>query len=313
MTLGENKGELEFAKRVLKLLDASTLQVVIKRAAMNGFTVQGFNKNIWLAPKTIIGASLGKKKNGKFQSSIFLEAVSGLDENNQIITLVKEWVQNEDERERVEGAIKKIELDVPALPEVKEEVKEETIIQFSDVEKKKEDNEKSKQKQLRINKLENTIQNLRSIMEKDKKEIAHLRKENLKVKKQLEENQEKYNELKNKLESTKVECKKLMDECNKNEQIILQYVEVFKRAPKVLCFSKKQINKDNFPFYDVSQLSVWKDEYEQNIDWSKYREIWIIEADFNYPEVIRMKNLPCKKIILSRNVKSLIEKVGGIQ
>lgn len=74
-------GELEFAKRVLKLLDASTLQVVIKRAAMNGFTVQGFNKNIWLAPKTIIGASLGKKKNGKFQSSIFLEAVSGLDEN----------------------------------------------------------------------------------------------------------------------------------------------------------------------------------------------------------------------------------------
>ena len=104
MTLGENMGELEFAKRVLKLLDASTLQVVIKRAAMNGFTVQGFNKNIWLAPKTIIGASLGKKKNGKFQSSIFLEAVSGLDENNQIITLVKEWVQNEDERERVEGA-----------------------------------------------------------------------------------------------------------------------------------------------------------------------------------------------------------------
>lgn len=37
MTLGENMGELEFAKRVLKLLDASTLQVVIKRAAMNGF------------------------------------------------------------------------------------------------------------------------------------------------------------------------------------------------------------------------------------------------------------------------------------
>ena len=63
----------------------------------------------------------------------------------------------------------------------------------------------------------------------------------------------------------------------------------------------------------MSQLSVWKDEYEQNIDGSKSREIWIIEADFNYPEVIRMKNLPCKKIILSRNVKSLIEKVGGIQ
>ena len=80
----------------------------------------------------------------------------------------------------------------------------------------------------------------------------------------------------------------------------INYQEIFERAPKVLCFSKKDINKDNFPFYNVEQLYKWSDECEETIKRDKYKEIWIIEKDFSYSEVMKMKRLPCDKIVLKR-------------
>ena len=290
-------GEIDFSKKIIKILDKNILQMIIKKAVPKGFTVQGFTKNVCMAPETLICAALERKKKGKYQSSLFLDALNETETDDEIVNLAKKWLKDKDERDEIERKIEQISI----------EKAEKNI--------KKEEHEKYKkeiqQLQDKNKKLQSTIQDLRIGGDNSQKEILRLQKEKGKLKKQIEENECKNSELKDEIGHLKEDIKKLERELDLYKQENLDYQEIFKKAPKVLCFSKKDINKDNFPFYNVDQLKQWSDECEETIKKNEYKEIWIIETDFSYSEVVKMKQLPCEKIVLKSNIKTLIEKVGG--
>lgn len=306
-------GELEFAKKILKILDTNILQMTIKKAVTQGFAVQGFTKNVWLAPETMIIAALEKKKRGKYQSSIFLEALSGLSEENEAVILAKKWMQNGEARVEAENEIQQIQT---CKIEQKRKILNTEIKKKQDDRAKENDENDEKieqQQQLRIKKLQSTIQDLRIGTENQQKKVIRLQKENAKLEKRIEEKEELNVKLSNQIEDLKEEIKQLEKKFNMSKQENLNYQEIFKKVPRVICFSKKTIDKKIFPFHNIEQLYEWKDEYEKAINWNDYREIWVIETDFNYPEVLKIKKSPCKKIVMSHNVKALIEKVGGIR
>lgn len=305
-------GEIEFSKKIIKILDTNILQMIIKKAVAKGFTVQGFTKNVWMAPEALICAALERKKKGKYQSSIFLDALNEIEVDDAIVDLAKKWLMDKEQRSEIEQKIEQISL------KKTEKKKKELIIEEKnepeDIEKEKnEDYEKEiQQLQMKNKKLQNTIQDLRIGGEDYQKEILRLQKEKGKLGRQVEEKTCENEKLEEEISSLKENIRKLEDELDLYKQENINYQEIFKRAPKVLCFSKKDINKDIFPFYNIEQLYKWSDAYEETIKGDKYKEIWIIETDFSYSEVMKMKKLPCDKIILKSNIKSLIEKVGGV-
>ena len=304
-------GEIDFSKKIIKILDTNILQMIIKKAVTKGFTVQGFAKNVWMAPEALICAALERKKKGKYQSSIFLEALNETEVDNEIVNLAKNWLRDKDERDEIERKIEQISLK-------KIEKKEKRIIieeknEQENIEKKKNQNYEKDIQQLQIKnkRLQNTIQDLRIGGEDYQKEISRLQKEKGKLERQVEEKIYENKKMEDEISGLKENIRKLEYELDLCKQENINYQEIFERAPKVLCFSKKDINKDNFPFYNVEQLYKWSDECEETIKRDKYKEIWIIETDFSYSEVMKMKRLPCDKIVLKSNIKSLIEKVGG--
>ena len=301
-------GEIDFSKKIIKILDKNILQMIIKKAVSKGFTVQGFTKNVCMAPETLICAALERKKKGKYQSSLFLDALNETEIDDEIVNLAKKWLKDKDERDEIERKIEQISI------EKTEKKKKEVIIEEKSLQTdiKKEENENYKkeiqQLQAKNKKLQSTIQDLRIGVDNSQKEILRLQKEKGKL---IEENECKNSELKDEIGHLKEDIKKLERELDLYKQKNLDYQEIFKKAPKVICFSKKDINKDNFPFYNVDQLKQWSDECEETIKKNAYKEIWIIETDFSYSEVVKMKQLPCEKIVLKSNIKTLIEKVGG--
>lgn len=304
-------GEIDFSKKIIKILDKNILQMIIKKAVSKGFTVQGFTKNVCMAPETLICAALERKKKGKYQSSLFLDALNETEIDDEIVNLAKKWLKDKDERDEIERKIEQISI------EKTEKKKKEVIIEEKSLQTdiKKEENENYKkeiqQLQAKNKKLQSTIQDLRIGVDNSQKEILRLQKEKGKLEKQIEENECENSELKDEIGHLKEDIKKLERELALYKQKNLDYHEIFKKAPKVICFSKKDINKDNFPFYNVDQLKQWSDECEETIKKNAYKEIWIIETDFSYSEVVKMKQLPCEKIVLKSNIKTLIEKVGG--
>lgn len=304
-------GEIDFSKEIIKILDPDILQMIIKKAVAKGFTVQGFNKNVWSAPKALICAAMEVKKRGKYQSSIFLEAVNEIESNDKIIVLAKRWLVDKDRHEEIEQEIEQINLENTTKTKKDATVEEKNVQE--DIKKENDENyEKSiQQLQTKNKKLQNKIQDLRIKLDNKGKETFRLQKEKEKLEKKIEEKVYENHKIKDEIESLNSKIKELRSTVDSYKQENLNYQEIFKRLPKILCFSKKDINKDNFPIYNIDQLHEWSDEYEESIKWGEYKEVWVIETDFSYSEVVKMKRLPCDKIILKRNIKSLIEKVGG--
>ena len=304
-------GEIDFSKKIIKILDTNILQMIIKKAAAKGFSVQGFTKSVWMAPEALICAALERKNKGKYQSSIFLDALNETEVDDVIVDLAKKWLRDKDQRDEIEQKIEQI-----SLKKTKKK-KKELIIEKKEPEnigkEKNEDYEKEiQQLQMKNKKLQNTIQDLRIGGEDYQKEILRLQKEKGKLGRQIEEKTYENAKLEDEISRLKDNVRKLEYELDLCKQENINYQEIFKRAPKVLCFSKKGINKDIFPFYNIEQLYKWSYAYEEVIKRDKYKEIWIIETDFSYSEVMKMKRLPCDKIVLKSNIKSLIEKVGGV-
>ena len=258
-------GEIDFSKKIIKILDKNILQMIIKKAVSKGFTVQGFTKNVCMAPETLICAALERKKKGKYQSSLFLDALNETEIDDEIVNLAKKWLKDKDERDEIERKIEQISI------EKTEKKKKEVIIEEKSLQTdiKKEENENYKkeiqQLQAKNKKLQSTIQDLRIGVDNSQKEILRLQKEKGKLEKQIEENECKNSELKDEIGHLKEDIKKLERELDLYKQKNLDYQEIFKKAPKVICFSKKDINKDNFPFYNVDQLKQWSDECEETI------------------------------------------------
>ncbi|MEI3245126.1 MAG: hypothetical protein V8S26_02990 [Lachnospiraceae bacterium] len=170
-------GEIDFSKKIIKILDKNILQMIIKKAVTKGFTVQGFTKNVCMAPETLICAALERKKKGKYQSSLFLDALNETETDDEIVNLAKKWLKDKDERDEIEQKIEQISI------EKTEKKKKEVIIEEKSLQAdiKNEENENYKkeiqQLQAKNKKLQNTIQDLRIGGDNSQKEILRLQKE----------------------------------------------------------------------------------------------------------------------------------------
>lgn len=103
-------GEIDFSKKIIKILDTNILQMIIKKAAAKGFSVQGFTKSVWMAPEALICAALERKNKGKYQSSIFLDALNETEVDDVIVDLAKKWLRDKDQRDEIEQKIEQISL-----------------------------------------------------------------------------------------------------------------------------------------------------------------------------------------------------------
>lgn len=172
------------------------------------------------------------------------------------------------------------------------------------------------QQQARIRKLHNTVQEYRISIDNYKKEVEHLKKKNNKLEKRCEEEQIKGNKLLEEVERLEKQLGEYQQQLIQNEEKINYYKEILDKAPKIICFSKKKIDIEKFPFRKIEQMGEWRNEFTDEIEWEKYQEVWIVESDFSYPEVMDITKIIKKvngKVVRAHNLKSLIAKVGGIK
>ena len=304
--------ELEFSQRIVKILKGKALQDTLRKAGTQGFIVSGFAKNVSKAPPAILAAAMTKGKRGKgSQSGIFLKCLSELDEDILESKLAQKWLAGGESREEAERELKDIETSV--LDKQKQNENVQDIIEIEDSIKKdnKDDVQVIKKQQERIKKLQATIQSYKIANDNYKKEIEQLKRENIKLETKNAE------DLRNELLMKDI-IKKLKNEIHEQQQQLAKmgteiekYKNMYENALRVLCFSKKEIDEEMFPCYNIEWISEWNNDYVKTIDWIKYREVWIAESDFSYSETKIIKNMAKGKVIIARNTNMLIARVGG--
>lgn len=308
--------ELEFSQRIVKVLDKKTLQDTLKKAGTQGFTVPGFAKNTCQAPISILAAAMTKRKRGKgFQSGIFLKCLSELDGDITESRLAQKWLEGGVSRDEAESELKDIETFISEKRKQNENnesapdiIQIENVIKEDDTE---ENVEIIKKQQERIKRLQDKIQSYKISNDNYKKEIEQLKRENNKLEiKNVEEIRNKM-VLEDTVKNLKVKIYEQQHQLAEMGKEMEEYKNIHENAPRILCFSKKEINKDIFPFYNIEWISEWNKDYVKAIDWMKYHEIWIAESDFSYSEVKYIKSMAKGKVITARNKNMLISKVGG--
>ncbi len=305
--------ELEFSRELVKISDKSILQKALKKAGAQGFRVQGFDKNVWKAPVVMVNSSLEKRKRGgKYQCRIILECLAGLEEGNIESELARKWLKNGEERVEAEKKLLETALYREAEENTANVEIEKAISNDSDGKNDKNIEMLSQQKE-RINKLQKTIQDLRITADNYKKEIETLHKERKKLTRKYEEQQKRNEELTENIEKLKIQIGEYQQQLSLKDEEINYYKQRFEKAPHIVCFSKKKIDIEIFPLHNIDQIKEWKNEFINEIKWKDYQEIWIIESDFSYPEVLSIKKMSNGKVVCARNLKSLIEKVGGVK
>lgn len=305
--------ELEFSRELVKILDKYILQKTLRKAAAQGFTVQGFNKNVWLAPAMVVSSALERRKRGgKYQYKIFLECLAGLEGDNMESNLARKWLKNGEEREEAEKQLLEIKADkriegerkVARLKEVVSNDTEEKEGHSADVVSQQQQRE-------HIRKLKDTIQEYKILADDYKKEIRYLRKEKSKLEKECEEGRRQIGNLLERIEGQQKQINKYHQELKTKEEEINYYKRIFEKMPGIICFAKRKVDNEMFPFHKIEQVSEWRNEFLDEVDWNKYQEVWIVESDFSYPEVLKIKKMAKGKIVCARNLKSLIGKAGG--
>lgn len=317
LTVGGIMEELEFSRELVKISDKSTLQKALKKAGAQGFKVQGFEKNVWKAPVVMINSSLERRKRGgKYQCRIILECLAGLEEENIECELARKWLKNGEERVEAEKKLLETALYREAEKNTDEnmtnvEIKK-VISNDSDGKSDKNTEMLSRQKE-RINKLQKTIQDLRIAADNYKKEIETLDKERKRLIRKYEEQQKRNEGLIENIEKLEMQIGDYQQQLSQKDEEINYYKQKFEKAPHIVCFSKKKIDVEIFPLHNIEQIKEWKNEFINEIKWKDYQEIWIVESDFSYPEVLSIKKMTNGKVVCARNLKSLIEKVGGVK
>lgn len=304
--------ELEFSQRIVKVLTGKVLQDTLRKAGTQGFTVPGFAKNVSQAPPSILAAAMTKRKRGNgFQSGIFLRCLSELDEDILESKLAQKWLAGGASREEAERGLKDIETSV--LEKQKQNENAQDIIEIEDSIKTddKDDTQVIKKQQERIKKLQVTIQSYKIVNDNYKKEIEQLKRENIKLGTKNAEELRNKALMEDTIEELKNEIHEQQQQFVKLETEIEKYKNMYENAPRVLCFSKKEIDEEMFPFYNIEWIGEWNNDYVKTIDWIKYREVWIAESDFSYSETKTIKNMAKGKVIIARNTNMLIAKVGG--
>ena len=308
--------ELEFSQRIVKVLNSKTLQDTLRKAETQGFTVPGFAKNVSQAPQPILESAMKMKKRGRnFQSGIFIKCLAELDTDIPESKIARKWLEGGVSRSEAESELinietrisekrRQIENDKKVLDLVKidDDVQEDILKEKTEIIKKQKE---------RIKKLQGIIQGYKISDDNYKKEIEQLKRENNKLETQNIERIKSKAGMEDTIKKLKIEISEQQQQLEEMRGKIKEYKNILENSPRILCFSKKQINKDIFPFYNIKWLDEWKQEYVKIIDWTKYYEIWIVESDFSYSEVKSIKGMAKGKVITARNISMLITKIGG--
>lgn len=310
--VGGTMEELEFSRELVKMVDKAILQKALKKAGTQGFRVQGFDKSVWKAPVAMVNVALARReRGGKYQCRILLECLAELEEESVETNLARKWLKDGGERDEAEKKLleavsyKQVEKNT-GISEIKE-----VITNNTDEKKDKNDNVVSQQ-QKRIKKLQITIQDLRISADNYKREIEYLQREKTKLEKRCKEEQKKNEKLVEDNERLEMKIDEYQQQLFQKNEDINHYKKIFEKVPKIVCFSKKKIDNEIFPFQNIEQIREWKKDFVDEIEWKRYQEVWIVESDFSYPEVMNIKKMASSKVVCACNLKSLIRKVGGI-
>ena len=168
-----------------------------------------------------------------------------------------------------------------------------------------------KKQQERIKKLQATIQGYKIANDNYKKEIEQLKRENIKLETKNAEDLRNESLMKDFIKELKNEIHEQQQQLTKMGTEIEKYKNMYENALRVLCFSKKEIDEEMLPFYNIEWIGEWNNDYVKTIDWIKYREVWIVESDFSYSEIKTIKKMAKGKVIIARNTNMLIARVGG--
>ncbi|MDO4295148.1 MAG: hypothetical protein Q4D90_03200 [bacterium] len=335
-------GDIEFAQKLVKEMDKKTLQAALRLASKNGFVVQGFTKNLHLAPISRIVAAMEKRKKGMgvHQSSIFLCAVAELDGDSQPVRQARKWTgSTRGQLELImdmERGGNQILLQTEKVEPVEQREEKEENQEESKAGKESQDEEAVEQREAMAQAEEKRvpdsmpeekaealeqgkIKKLQAKLQELKIGADNLNREKEQLKKDRGRLERNYIKAQADLEGLREQCKSLEAERNEYRQQkeemqkeLERYQQLFERLPKVLCFSKKQLNSGMFPLNRIEQHREWEPELAETVDWKEYREIWVTECDFSYPEVCLIRKAARGKLVVARNLSALITKVGGI-
>lgn len=300
--------EVEIAKELLKRLSKEDLQKTIKKAATKGFEVDGFSREIGKAPLSVIMSSLERKKRrGPYQYQIFLSSLASMDLEIKEVEYARRWLDEKEDKEALGKEIMK-------QPEPKVEMKDEKE-KADETVKEKSSKEKDSEKKEKINKLQNKINELRLKLEETEKERDKFEKEKKRAEREKENKEEELENVKKEVEIKEEEIDALRKELKMKEEENRKYKAMLDRLPKVILFSKKEVDLSLFSYYYVIQYKNWEDEIEELEELNKYRKLWIIESDYSYSEIQKLKKFGSEKkmeVIIKQNLTKLMDKLGVV-
>lgn len=311
---------LEFTQRLVKILTLKERQEILKKASMKGFTVNGFTKNLSKVPLNMMQKALERKrKDGKFYNIIILESIADLQKRNSKdfpidpCDIAKLWLKGDAaQREYAIKLLIKLEENAKNEEQIKqaEKQKEEIIKKQEEVIKEQWtepflENLKEKNKKQQL-----TIQNQRITIEDQEKKITQLKKEYSKI----EQSKEEIKQLYSKLENDYQQLETMVQEKEDKIKVLKEQIEGLKKyeqwIPRVLCFSKKEIDPNEIPYYKITTLSELDSQLQHNIVWKNYDEVWIITKDFSYyeiQEIMKFARYRVRKFFSVRKMKIILE------
>lgn len=310
---------LEFSQRLIKVLDEDELQEVLKKAVVQGFSVQGF-KNPWKAPKPAVTKGMErKKKGGEYYYEIILNAIANISgqsgSQSEAGAIAKQWLKIDNDNPQYE----KIEKDLHKLEEMTNILdlnKKKTVSQYK-VEKDDiiGENEKlskrNEELQQRNKKLQLTLQGNKIEISNLKNDVTQNKKMYERVQINFEKKQKECDEYQKDYENAIKQVKE------KNEYISLLLTKIgelerYKEcAPKILCFSKMSTNDIDLSGYDITYAKDWEDAQKVSLMSQEYDEVWIIYKGFSFNDIKEIKSSASCLVKEFLNVERLKNKIGG--
>lgn len=283
----------EFVERILKVLNEQEYERVLKIAASNGFTVNGFSKDITKAPISLVIRELNSRVKKKEQSktSIIIRALASIptdknsgDYDKRPIEAGILWKEKiEDKKIRAIEILE--ELEKTRQKKEKNEVKNEEISDCKEIRNCENDDQMKQKLREKIKQLQYKLQGLKIENENINKKYTDLAKLYEKInseKKDIIEERDKQllniASIQNDLDNEK--------ELNKKMKEKITYLSKFEPDKlKILCFSKDNIDKQKFSTYEIDTVNWCSSNEIDNIEWSIYDRIWIITKDYTYNDI----------------------------
>lgn len=297
--------EIEFAQDVAKTLQKKTRETILRSMRLKGLFIDGF-RNLEKVPIGVFINVLRKTKiKGKQCSTIFLKEVRGCNEDDPVIEVVRLWYGSEEDKVQAENKLQDLKMNTTSAKisnEMQDKSREldQKLFQLENGlcdTKLEEQRNKNKQLQSKIQSLKIQLENAQKEIEIGNRENNHLNEENQRQKIAIKYLQQEISEIKEELQ----QVNETVGEYKKNIEF---YQHIFKRAPRILCFTKSKVNEEDILLYNMTVCRNIESAME--LDWNLFKKIWISENDFSLEQIQKIKEKATQKVNTARNIKSII-------